>query len=161
MIRPYAVNDYPSVREIFWETSAKKDFKDQAEKDNFQKKYLDFYLDHSEFIGFVFEEEGEVQGYIIGLKYFALELYTLHPIYKNFTDLINEFPSELHINLTQSTQGKGVGSQLLSRLEQELKTSGVFLLTNKSARNYQFYLKNNYQCLKELSNGVVFMSKKL
>lgn len=161
MIRTYALSDYPAIREIFWETSAKTEFKDQVDKDHFQEMYLDFYLDHPEFLGLVYEDEGQVQGYIIGLKVFANELFSLHPIYKKFAQLIKDYPSELHINLTQSTQGKGVGSQLICEFEKSLSSKGVFLLTSKHAGNYHFYLKNQYQCLKELDNGVVFMGKSL
>lgn len=161
MIRPYTYEDYPSVREIFWETSTKTQFQNQEEKDQFQKQYLDFYIDHSDFIGFVYEENGFVEGYIIGLKVFDEKLFSLHLIYKNFKDLIKEYPSELHINLTQATQGKGVGSKLVNEFENALVTNGVFLLTSKHARNFHFYLKNHYECLKELDSGVVFMGKSL
>jgi GNAT superfamily N-acetyltransferase len=161
MIRAYTHEDYPSVREIFWDTSTKTQFENQDEKDNFQKQYLDFYIDHSDFIGFVYEDNGFVEGYIIGLKIFDETLFTLHTIYKNFIELIKDYPSELHINLTGATRGKGVGSKLISEFENALETTGVFLLTSKHARNFHFYLKNHYECLKKLDNGVVFMGKSL
>lgn len=164
MIRPYAHADYPNVREIFWETSSKTEFESEQVKERFQNIYLDYYLDHKDFIGLIYEndeDDKEVQGYIIGLKAFDNELFNLHPIYKNFSSLIKDYPSELHINLTGETQGKGVGSQLISDFENNLNTTGVFLLTSKHVRNFNFYLKNYYQVLKELENGVVFMGKSL
>lgn len=169
MIREYQAQDYSDIVEIFWLTSAKKEFKDADEKEQFQRKYLDYYLEHSHFIGQVFIDEDlhKVVGYIIGVSHYHESELSEHLLLKNFIKEIKSFPSELHINFHPDFQGGGRGSQLIHAFEQACvnkKSKGIFLLTAKGARNIGFYHKNNYLsiCEKNLfGSDIVFMGKSI
>ena len=165
MISEYQTEDYNDVVEIFWLTSTKKSFEDESEKAEFQKKYLDYYLNHPQFIGLVFKEDKKVIGYIIGLHLFTKQQISSHPLLKSFQDCLGEYPSELHINFHPDYQGGGKGSHLIQAYEKHVKDNNgneIFLITLEGARNVNFYLKNNYviksqQCINNAE--LVLMSR--
>ncbi len=143
LIRPYQPSDYSRVVDIFWETSARREFNSTSEREKFQQQYLDDYLTQ---IALVYETQN-VAGYVVatldtlGMR----EKWPLHLAL--FEDLYARYPAHLHINLTSELRGQGVGSQLLAALEKVLKEHhipGVHLITSGAARNVSFYLHNDY-----------------
>ena len=165
MIQEYSKEFYQDVVEIFWLTSAKKNFESDQEKINFQHKYLDDYLTHKEKVCLVYTQNQKAIGYIIGvLSYTELEI-NQHALLKHFKNELKDYPTELHINFHPNFQGGGKGSQLIQAFEDKAFTKnskGIFLLTGAQARNVHFYLKNDYLiiCEKEINGlNILFMGK--
>lgn len=140
---------YQQIQEIFWETSARSDFADLAEKKDFENRYLGIYLEsYAEFV-FVACEGQRVVGYILGapdtLKAEAILKANLHMAI--FEDMYQRYPAHLHINLRAETRGQGIGSELIKAFEDYLikkSVTGLHLITSSTARNVSFYLKNGF-----------------
>lgn len=158
-------SDFEMVRNIFWETSAKDSFKSQEEKEHFEYIYLGYYL--KEFIDcfFVYKEDEVVLGYICCEPFISSgsNVYKHLPYHENFRENFKEYPSELHINLSTKSQGKGIGSKLIDYLCAQLiekKSSGVTAFTLFHAENVKFYKKNGFEEAAH-SNGILMLGKKL
>ncbi len=71
----------------------------------------------------------------------------------------DQYPAHLHVDVMEEYQNKGIGTQLIKRLEEHLKKkkiAGICLGT--SERNYKsipFYKKHGYRLLK-VSSGLAF-----
>lgn len=150
MIKQLTTNEeLQQVLEIFFESSAKKNFKSIKERADFQFKYLGYYLENYPELFLIFKDEDQVLGYICGCKNSADEdeLMGIVPHYRTFLNEYDDFPSELHINMHTSARGKGIGSKLIREFEQLLiagGVNGVHLITVPTARNVGFYRKNGY-----------------
>ncbi|MDB2447332.1 GNAT family N-acetyltransferase [bacterium] len=172
-----------AIDDIFFESSAKKTFKDQAERDSFKYKYLGYYLEHHPELFLVCYDENqwkaagpsnELLGYICGspdtLK--DTELVELNPYLEIFKTEYESYPAHLHINCHARARGKGIGSRLISSFESSLKNfevngisvKGLHLITSPEARNVGFYERNGYtdKHVKSLSgNDLLLMGKTL
>ena len=144
LIRPYQANDLKQVEEVFWETSARKEFASDEERRQFQHQYLDAYLSQ---IAFVAIEGDQVLGYIIAQRDTLASESSWAAHLALFKDCYQQYPAHLHINCRTAVQGKGLGGQLLAALEQHLAglgDPGVHLITAASALNVNFYKKYGY-----------------
>lgn len=158
---------YKAVSQIFFETSSRKNFNSEREKNSFRHKYLDLYLDNDEALCFVAQEGVEVIGYLVG-SFHTGDVYTkMAEYYKYFASEIKNYPAHLHINLTSQARGKGTGKKLIEQFIFELKSKnvpGVHIITLKSALNTHFYRACNFSFEKEdISNslGLLFMGRSL
>lgn len=165
MIRNFNEKDFEALTDIFWLTSAKTDFESSDAKLSFQKKYLDDYLFHDDFIGLVYLEDDKVVGYIVGLLNLKDSYIINHNMLKLFHDDILPHSTELHINFHPKYQGGGKGSKLISEFEKLVKSKNgenIFLITAKDARNVSFYQRNGYDVKSnKISQGseIIMMSK--
>ena len=159
--------DLQELREIYFESSAKKDFKDEKEKENFYWKYLGFYLEH--FPEYVWIAKGErILGYVVGAPRSDLpELLKIQPHLEIFRPLFKVYPSHLHINLHSDARGQGLGSRLLTELEvqlQRLDITGLHIMTGVESRNKNFYTRLGFDFQKTLEfsgHPILFMGKEL
>ncbi|WP_408096712.1 GNAT family N-acetyltransferase [Peredibacter sp. HCB2-198] len=156
------------VREIFFESSTRKEFKDEIERDAFFEKYVGFYLRHYPELAWVGILGDKVLGYIVAApKSTDTELCKIQPHLKAFEALFNEYPAHLHINCHHESRGMGLGSQLVKALEGELKASkiaGLHIMTGSDSANRNFYKKLGFDFESELPfRGVpiLFMGKRL
>lgn len=143
-IVPFEDKYLSEVKEIFFESSTRKEFKDQNEKDSFFYKYVGYYLKHFPELAFV-AVENKVLGYIVASPLsHESELDSIQPHLKIFAKEFTEFPAHLHINCHYESRGKGVGVQLVEALEKTLvqrKIRGLHIVTGADARNAHFYKK--------------------
>ena len=152
------------VRDIFFESSSKKDFKSQEEKDSFRWKYLDFYLTHYSEFAWVALGQKKVLGYIIGMPLSSdPKLYEIQPHMKKFENLFSEYGAHLHINCHADARGRGVGSKLVTHFMRKLndhRIPGVHIITGPESKNKEFYRKLGFEfeCERE---GMCFMGKNL
>lgn len=167
IIRHFEESDIPEIREIFFESSAKKDFKDEFEKEFFFEKYLGFYLRRFPRFAFVAFEH-KVLGYVVGAPYsLDEELLELQPHMNTFQGYFNKFPSHLHINCHFEARGQGIGRNLIATFEQELKNlhiKGLHIMTSPDAVNKKFYSSLGFHDhILEDFNGssILFMGKVL
>ena len=155
------------IREIFFESSSKKTFKDQAEQDAFFDKYLGFYLrTYPEFVWVAVGDK--VLGYVVASPdSHGEELMRLQPHMLTFENLFNDFPAHLHINCHVESRGMGVGSQLIQAVVKDLQAqnvTGLHIMTGPDSANRAFYKKLGFDFESELPFGgssILFMGKRL
>ncbi|MGE3608118.1 MAG: GNAT family N-acetyltransferase [Bacteriovoracaceae bacterium] len=163
--------DLPEVQsqidDIFFESSTKKEFKDQAEKEAFHWKYVGFYLKNFPELTLVAYAD-KLLGYILGSPSTRREdLYLIQPHLSIFEDLFELFPAHLHINCHFEARGLGIGGKLLEAFEAELKTAGVkglHIMTGTESLNRNFYIKHGFHFQEVRSfqgNPILFMGKNL
>ncbi len=159
-IIPYHPQYKLQVEEIFFESSTKKEFKDQAEKIEFEWKYLGFYLTHFSQYAWLAIYEGKVLGYVIGMPHTNdPELNHIQPHLKAFEEQFKLFPAHLHINCHHETRGKGIGKALILRLIAQLrveKISGLHIMTDTTSENRFFYQRLGFD-FEFVSGHVLFM----
>lgn len=156
------------TKEIFFESSPKKSFKDFNEKQKFSYKYFDYYLQHHREYFLIARQDLKVLGYVCAAleSKKCSELYELLPHYNIFEDQFDSYPAHLHMNTHYSSRGMGVGSQLVDAFVERFSnlTSGVHIITSPSAQNVHFYEKNKFEKIIEkdfLGSKLLFMGRKL
>ncbi len=160
--------DVPGIKEIFFETSSKKEFKDDEEREKFFWKYVGFYLQHYPQYAFVALDQNQVLGYVVAMPESDNEaLFKIQPHMPLFKEFFKEYPGHLHINLHHTARGLGLGSKLLIECEKTLQTTkitGLHIMTGPTSRNQSFYLKLGFMAQVELNfhgSPIVLMGKSL
>ncbi len=148
------------VRDIFFESSTKKDFKDLKEKSEFEWKYLGFYLSHYPEYAWVAIADEQVLGYVLGMPWSQdPSLYEVQPHLKVFEAFYSEFPAHLHINCHTNSRGKGIGKLLVQKCIWQMSSQnirGLHIMTGPASDNRLFYQKLGFDFVKEL-NSILFM----
>jgi GNAT superfamily N-acetyltransferase len=91
----------------------------------------------------------------------------LNPYLTQFKKYFITYPAHLHINLTASAQGLGLGSKLLATLEQFLLSKnclGLHLITGEKDKNVRFYERNYYKKValgNNAAHAILLLGKKL
>lgn len=140
MIRQYKTSDLTQCAKIFREAFSEEDWgcvwtQERAEL------YLSDYADNPKFVGFVSENDGEVDGAIFACKKVSWNKDEIH-----VDDLI----------VAPQKQRSGIGRQLVDVLKDYSKENGlagIVLYTQEQAPAKQFYEKNEFQ----ISEGVICM----
>ena len=88
------------IKEIFFESSAKKEFSTDEEKERFYQKWTSFYFENIEAITLVALDAEKVLGYLMGHpdSKNCTKLYTQNSNYELFEDQFKGFPAHLLIN---------------------------------------------------------------
>lgn len=160
-----------SIREIFFQTTARKSFKDDLERENFFHIWTDYYL-MKEHPGktLIAVSDDEIVGYLSYCTDSVLAKNHFQPnikSYRVFEKHFRHYPAHLHINLSPKAQGLGIGSQLIDECVRALNReniTGVHIVTSPDSKNVNFYEKNNFLFQEaELFNGskLLFMGRKL
>lgn len=148
IIRRAADDDYPAVHRIFWETAFTSEFDSPNDAAAYVYKYCSWYHENAAELVYVAADRS-VLGYICGVldtgaHHDLAELAEHIPL---FSDLYDRYPSHLHINITASARGRGIGSQLVERFTEAVRASGspgVHLVTGADASNANFYRRNGF-----------------
>lgn len=159
--------DLSELREIYFDSSTRKEFRDEAERESFYQKYLGHYLDH--FPEYVWvAKEGRILGYMIGAPVTEdSELYRIQPHLRVFRGHFRDFPAHLHVNFHPMARGKGLGSKLFLELEkqfQRMKIRGIHIMTGPDSRNKNYYQRLGFHFEATLDfNGtpILMMGKSL
>ena len=162
------------IDDIFFESSPKKSFISDSDKQQFKYKYVSYYQKRYPdlfFIAYEIKENGAFQviAYICASENTLKdeELFNLNPYLEAFKGACQKYPAHLHINCSSYSRGKGLGAKLIVTLEsalREKKCNGLHLITSPNARNVNFYEKNKFN---ERFNAVygeaklLLMAKKL
>jgi len=165
LITPYSKEMLSEVREIFFETSAIKEFKDHPSKEAFFYKYLGYYLEHYPQLAFVVVDKN-VLGYVVAASETLLkDLVLIQPHLEVFSQEIKTYQAHLHINFHLSAQGQGFGRKLIAQVESVLKShdiKGLHVMTGPDSQNRFFYQKLGFtfQSVKDFQgSGILFMGK--
>ena len=155
------------VREIFFESSTKKDFKDEAEKEAFYQKYVGFYLKHYPEFAWV-ALGSKVLGYVVASPVSdSNELQKLQPHLATFSGEYEKFPAHLHINCHLDARGQGVGSELMKVVVKTFKNNnirGLHIMTGPVSPNRSFYKKLGFSFEVERNfhgSSILLMGKSL
>lgn len=149
-IIPYVGHEHfrGAIREIFFLSTSRQHFVDDADRDGFFDRWTSYYLDLEPALTFLaLDEDGEVLGYISGCADSAAAQPILAkkiPSFAVFQDQFKRFPVHLHINCHPLARGKGVGTQLVRHLEVASRARGVHLVTSPNAANVGFYRRLGY-----------------
>lgn len=142
------------IRDIFFESSMKKDFKDAKEKEAFYFKYLGFYLERYPEYSWIAQDE-RILGYVVASPVSDdHEIFDIQPHMKEFKNFLKDYPGHLHINCHAESRGKGVGTKLVERVEAQMREqhiSGLHIITETDAVNQSFYKKLGLNSLGELN----------
>jgi predicted N-acetyltransferase YhbS len=165
---PFEKKYLNEVTEIFFESSTKKEFKDEEDKKSFFQKYLGFYLDQYPDLALVFLKDEKVMGYVIASPVSSgTELDTLQPHLMSFKEYFKTYPAHLHINCHFESRGMGVGSELIKEIEKRLKgrnISGLHIMTGVDSPNQNFYKRLGFDftvTLKFHGSPILLMGKSL
>jgi GNAT superfamily N-acetyltransferase len=159
--------DVSELKEIFFESSTKKDFKDGAEKEAFFEKYLGIYLKRFPEHVWV-AREGRILGYMIASPVTKdSALYAIQPHLQVFESYYQDYPAHLHVNFHPDARGKGFGGKLFSELEkqlQRLNINGIHIMTGPDSRNKSFYQRLGFDfeiILEFKGSSILMMGKRL
>ena len=145
---PSSPSGLQAAEEIFFESSSKKTFQDEAERVLFRYRYFGVYAEHDpDWFLLAQDETGRVLGYLAGSPATNDEHVRLNPYLEAFRPVLERFPAHLHINFSPAARGLGLGSRLLSEFERRLRESsvpGVHLVTGAAERNVGFYMRHGY-----------------
>lgn len=140
MIREYRQKDLSSCASIFKLAFSKETWGSDWSQER-AKQYLQDMAEHKKFVGFVYEEEGEILGALFGCEKVCWN------------------GEEMHIDemfVRPDRQGKGIGKQLLCAAKDYCKEqglAGLVLYTNQYAPAKTFYERNGFN----LSEGTICM----
>lgn len=164
---PFETKYLDEIKEIYFESSTRKTFKDEKEKEDFFYKYVGFYLKHFPKLAWVAVDK-KVLGYVVAAPASnGAELERIQPHMHAFRGHFLNYPAHLHINCHEDSRGMGVGRQLVSLVENELKRMkipGLHIMTGVDATNQEFYKKLGFDFqVKENFQGspILFMGKRL
>lgn len=145
--------------------------------------YSTYYARAEQETSFVLDDNGKAVGYILCAPDFSkyiksyrqnevrklwkldkLQCLTAYFLPLGYLPFCRKFPAHLHIDLLDSYQGQGYGSQLMNTLLDKLKTMnipGVMLIVDKNNEGAQrFYQRFGFNKVISLFGGVV-MTKEL
>jgi len=159
-----------AIDRIFFASSRRQVFADDAERGAFREQWLGRYLLHDRQHAFIARAEaGAVAGYLIG----SLDDPAVAPrfadigFYARVADLTARFPAHLHINLDAAWRSQGVGARLVERFAchaTKSGVSGVHIVTGAEARNVRFYDRCGFEPMRELDwmgSRILFMGRSL
>jgi GNAT superfamily N-acetyltransferase len=158
------------VERIFFLTSSRKTFPNDAARAEFQERWLGRYLLHDRAHAFVARAEGgAIAGYLIGCLDDPAETDRFDDIgyFSDFADLTALYPAHLHINLDAAWQSQGIGAMLIETFAAHARARrarGLHIVTGAGMRNVGFYARCGFEPLRELSlDGarLLFMGRKL
>ncbi len=153
------------ARRIFEETAPSLLTLSAEDQLRFERKYFGIYLENPEWI-FLAINSGQILGYLAGAPLTLPVHFSLNPYLERFrSEIEQDFPAHLHLNLTEGARGMGLGTKLISRFLSEVRTMdpfpcGVHIVTSPDSENVRFYLKNGFE--RTTTNGnFLFMGKTL
>lgn len=147
-INQYTKHKRSEIQRIFFESSSVQEFSSNSLKEQFEYRWLGWYLENERDHVFVLEDDQKILGYLVGTDH-SVEIMNLFDsgVMKSFSDLFTLYPAHLHINLDQKARGLGYGSLLINSyfdFLKEINVSGAHILTSVDSKNVSFYLKNNF-----------------
>ncbi|MDX2309170.1 MAG: GNAT family N-acetyltransferase [Hyphomicrobium sp.] len=147
--RPRTAAFWAELNDIFFSSSATKDFDSTEARDAFRHRWLGRYLDGDADLAFVaisrpLTADEMLVGYIVG----SLEDPAQSPrfadleYFQALADVTRSYPAQLHVNLAASWRGQGIGKRLVSALAEEVfrrGALGLHAITARGMDNQRFY----------------------
>ena len=183
-VRPYEKKDFRYVQEICFETSWLKDKPNETNRAVVCSMYCNYYLDHEPDHCFVAVDDNDIP---VGYVLCAVDLDTYREqMTENYLPMVRKlsgsdyyrfaaeikleqhfikqgYTAHLHVDILEDYQRQGVGTQLLSLLEDKLKqefVEGLYLvcgIKNEAARS--FYENRGFTDIDYFTGCVVYGKK--
>lgn len=135
----FELSEVEKVKEIFFETSGRKEFSSEKSKTEFYHLWCGQYLEKYPQHFLLAKKDGVTLGYCCAHPNSKLALAEFKvPGQDIFKDQFNEFPVHLHINCHKRSRGMGVGRLLIEEQAKHFET-GIHIITDRKADNYGFY----------------------
>jgi GNAT superfamily N-acetyltransferase len=133
------------IDDIFFEASAKRDFRSHEEKQSFREVSLGRYIaKHRDSFFVALNIAGRAIGYLAGCLENPMSLEHFNDIayFGYIDDICQNYPAHLHINIAEQYRSRGVGAALVERFANWAKLHsviGVQLVTSSTSRSIPFY----------------------
>lgn len=158
------------IDEIFFESSARRDFCNQEEKQAIREMSLGRYIEKHRASFFVaLGGDGRAVGYLAGCleNPITLEHFNDVAYFRSIEDICQDYPAHLHVNVAERHRNRGLGTALVGRFADWAKlhsVEGVHLVTSSTSRSIPFYRRSGFADLRTLpwNSGIsVCMGRKL
>lgn len=158
------------IEAIFVETSSASRFKGETDREAFRERWLGRYLTHYPDQVFVaLTDDNAVVGYLVGCLEdpARIDLFSDISYFADLAHLTRCYPAHLHINLTASWRGLGIGKRLIAAFAAqaaEAGAPGMHVVTREGARNNRFYSACGFRQLASvtwLGNPIAFFGREL
>jgi GNAT superfamily N-acetyltransferase len=146
------------IEAIFWETTAAPPV-DAVAREGFRAQWFGQYLHHDPGLVFVaINAHGAVGGYLVGTfaSLATSPRFAALPYATTFAAAVARYPAHLHLNLTASWRGRGVGRLLIAAFVAQVRAAGLpgcHVVTGAASRNVSFYTREGFQEIDRSSNG--------
>lgn len=147
-----------AIDAIFWETTTSPPTT-ATERHAFHDLWLGQYLRIDPALVFVaIDEHSAVGGYLVGTfaNLATSPRFAALPYTQAFATAVTRFPAHLHVNLTTSWRGRGVGGLLVDAFADRVAAAGLpgfHVITGAAARNVPFYTRANFQEIARTTNA--------
>jgi len=158
------------IDDIFFTSSARRDFNSQEEKQAFRDMSLGRYIErHRSSFLVAFNDAGGAVGYLAGCLENPVTLNHFNDVgyFRDIDDLCRDYPAHLHVNVAEGYRNRGLGTALVGRFVEWAKlhsVKGIHLLTSSTARSIPFYRRSGFNELRTFpwNSGIsVCMGRKL
>jgi GNAT superfamily N-acetyltransferase len=158
------------IDNIFFQSSAKRDFSSQEEKQAFREMSLGRYIEKHRGSFFVaLDADGRAVGYLAGCLENPITLNHFNDVayFRSIEDICRDYPAHLHVNVAKRHRNRGLGTALVGRFVEWAKLhslEGIHLVTSSTARSIPFYRRSGFTELRTFPWNVgtsVCMGRKL
>jgi ribosomal protein S18 acetylase RimI-like enzyme len=158
------------IDEIFFESSAKRDFRSRQEKESFREASLGRYIvQHPDTFFVALNNDERPVGYLAGCLENPTKLDHFNDIayFQLIDDICENYPAHFHVNIAEKYRHRGMGTKLVERFAEwaELnRVQGIHLVTSSTSRSIPFYQKFGFNKLRTFpwnSGTSICMGRKL
>ena len=138
------------IDDIFFTSSARRDFCSQEERHAFREMSLGRYIEKHRSSFFVaLDDAGHAAGYLAGCLENPLALNHFNDVayFHSINDLCRDYPAHLHVNVAARHRNRGLGTALVGQFAQWAKLNsveGIHLVTSSTARSIPFYRRSGF-----------------
>ena len=158
------------IDDIFFTSSARRDFSSHEERQAFRELSLDRYIEkHRNSFFVALDVNGRAIGYLAGCLENPITLSHFNDIgyFRSIEDICRDYPAHLHVNVAERHRKRGLGTALVGRFVEWAKlhsVKGTHLVTSSTARSLPFYRRSGFIQLRTFpwNSGIsVCMGRKL
>jgi GNAT superfamily N-acetyltransferase len=148
-------NHLGDLDDIFFESSAKRDFRTHEEKQHFREMSLGRYVvSHRDSFFVTLNGVGRAIGYLAGCLENPTKLGHFNDVayFRYIEDICQNYPAHLHINIVEQYRGRGVGAALVERFvnwTEVHSVPGIQIVTSSTSRSIPFYRRLRFTKLRE------------
>jgi GNAT superfamily N-acetyltransferase len=157
------------IDDIFFESSARRDFCSREEKQSFREMSLGRYIAKHRDSFFVALDNARCVGYLAGCLENPTKLTHFNDVsyFRYIEDICQDYPAHLHINIAERYRNRGLGATLVKRFADWAKlhsVGGIQIVTSSDSRSIPFYRRLGFRELRTfpwMSVTSVCMGRKL